>query len=459
MIEFCARQWSSYNFFLFIMATIIEMPKLSDTMSVGTVVKWHKQVGDKVSNGDVLAEIETDKATMELENFEDGFLIKIFVGEGVEVPIGSGLAAVGESGEEIDAIPSPAETPNQAETSIAEEQPPPPRPKEEEGSIIDKDSGEAAIGEASEDSVGPTDRILASPLARKIARDQQIKLSDVRGSGPRGRVTKKDVLSHKQVEAVPKEALQSDEEVRPVEVQSSGHLIDQVVPVSKMRSIIAQRLLESKSTIPHFYLQKEIDSQPLRLAREAINGRLAQRWSPNEAPLKLTLNDLILKACAESIKWIPEINTSWENDQIRYHGNVHLSFGVAVEDGLVTPVIRNAESLDLTTLSLEAKSLIGKAKSKKLKPDEMAGSTFTVTNLGMFGIDFFSGIINPPNAAILSVGASVKKPVLDSTGNLQAGERLTLGLSCDHRLVDGAVGASFLKLLGEILERPASLLV
>jgi len=442
------------------MATIIEMPKLSDTMSVGTVVKWHKQVGDKVSNGDVLAEIETDKATMELENFEDGFLIKIFVKEGVEVAIGSALAAVGEEGEDIEDIPSPIEKPNQADATMAEEEaPPPPLPEEEGGTTIDEDGGVTVLGETTEESVGSTDRILASPLARKIARDQQIELSDVRGSGPRGRVTKKDVLSHKQVEAVPKEALQSDQEIRPTEVQSSGQLMDQVVPVTKMRSIIAQRLLESKSTIPHFYLQKEIDSQPLRLAREAINERLTQRCSSDEKPLKLTLNDLILKACAESIKWVPEINTSWENDQIRYHGNVHLSFGVAVEDGLVTPVIRNAESLDLTTLSLEAKSLIGKAKSKKLTPDEMAGSTFTVTNLGMFGIDFFSGIINPPNAAILSVGASVKKPVLDSTGNLQAGERMTLGLSCDHRLVDGAVGASFLKLLGEILERPASLLV
>jgi pyruvate dehydrogenase E2 component (dihydrolipoamide acetyltransferase) len=253
--------------------------------------------------------------------------------------------------------------------------------------------------------------------------------------------------------------VQANQAVDPIEIQSVGNLLDKVVPVSKMRSIIAQRLLESKSTIPHFYLQKEIDSQPLRLAREAINQRLVQRGSSDEKPLKITLNDLILKACAESIKWVPEINTSWENDQIRFHGNVHLAFGVAVEDGLVTPVIKNAESLDLTTLSLEAKSMIGKAKSKKLTPSEMTGSTFTVTNLGMFGIDFFSGIINPPNAAILSVGASVKKPVLDSSGNLQAGERMTLGLSCDHRLVDGAVGASFLKLLGEILERPASLLV
>jgi pyruvate dehydrogenase E2 component (dihydrolipoamide acetyltransferase) len=447
------------------MSTIIEMPKLSDTMSVGTVVKWHKQVGDKVSNGDILAEIETDKATMELENFDDGVLLKIFVQEGIEVSIGSSLAVVGEEGEVVEDLPAPVEESDpieekQKDKGIAEEPPPESLiPALEEDSQTPPPLPEVKEEKVIETSVGTIDRVLASPLAKKIAQDLKIELSQISGSGPSGRITKKDVLSYKQVDTVTEKPLPADQVVNPIVVQSKGELLDQVVPVSKMRSIIAQRLLESKSTIPHFYLQKEIDSQPLRLAREAINQRLAQRGSPHDKPLKITLNDFILKACAESIKWVPEINTSWENDQIRYHGNVHLAFGVAVEDGLVTPVIKNAESLDLTTLSLEAKSMIGKAKSKKLTPSEMTGSTFTVTNLGMFGIDFFSGIINPPNAAILSVGASIKKPVLDSSGNLQAGERMTLGLSCDHRLVDGAVGASFLKSLGEILERPASLLV
>jgi pyruvate dehydrogenase E2 component (dihydrolipoamide acetyltransferase) len=447
------------------MSTIIEMPKLSDTMSVGTVVKWHKQVGDKVSNGDILAEIETDKATMELENFEDGYLLKIFVQEGIEVSIGSGLAVVGEEGEEVEDLLTPAEEGDKTEEkqkdkAIAVEVPPADlTPTPEKVSQLPPPLPEVKEEKIIEESIGSLDRIFASPLAKKVARDLKIELSEISGSGPSGRITKKDVLSYQPVDTVTEKPVQANQVVDPIEIQSDGDLQDKVVPVSKMRSIIAQRLLESKSTIPHFYLQKEIDSQPLRLAREAINQRLVQRVSSDEKPLKITLNDLILKACAESIKWVPEINTSWENDQIRFHGNVHLAFGVAVEDGLVTPVIKNAESLDLTTLSLEAKSMIGKAKSKKLTPSEMTGSTFTVTNLGMFGIDFFSGIINPPNAAILSVGASVKKPVLDSSGNLQAGERMTLGLSCDHRLVDGAVGASFLKLLGEILERPASLLV
>ena len=441
------------------MATIIEMPKLSDTMSVGTVVKWHKKTGDKISNGDVLAEIETDKATMELESFDDGILLKIFVGEGKEVPIGSPLAAVGEEGESVEE-PSSTEPANQTvESDDAEED------DELEAEDTPTENESLVTGEKNltgSDEAVSSERILASPLAKKIAREEKIDLSKVTGTGPSGRITKKDVSAFRESGVVP-DALGPDltEEPAPGSTTaiSSGYLKDHSIPVSKMRAVIARRLLHSKNTIPHFYLQKEIDSLPLRLAREAINERLADRCASNEKLLKLTLNDLILKACAETIKWAPEINTSWEENQIRFHGNVHLAFGVAVDDGLVTPVIRNAESLDLTTLSLEAKSLISKARGKQLTPNEMSGSTFTVTNLGMFGIDFFSGIINPPNAAILSIGASVKKPVLDSSGNLQAGETMTLGLSCDHRLVDGTVGARFLKLLGETLERPASLLV
>ena len=455
------------------MATIIEMPKLSDTMSVGTVVKWHKKKGDTISNGDVLAEIETDKATMELECFDDGTLLKIFVGEGEEVPIGSPLAAVGEDGETVEDLPSATTGEDVDEGVTTPSEPESDKEVKADDSQPDDESGGAPAttgtvhgdegGEASAKPIS-SERIIASPLAKKIALEEKVDLSEVTGTGPSGRITKKDVLSFVQAPAEKVAvAPSSDSQTKVVstrmEGDSLGNLKAQSVPVSKMRSIIASRLLESKSTIPHFYLQKEIDSQPLRLAREAMNERLANRCSPDEQPLKLTLNDIILKACAETIKWIPEINTSWEEKEIRFHGNVHLSFGVAVDDGLVTPVIRNAESLDLITLSLEAKSLIEKARGKKLSPDEMSGSTFTVTNLGMFGIDFFSGIINPPNAAILSIGASVKKPVLDSSGNLRAGETMTLGLSCDHRLVDGAVGARFLKLLGETLERPASLLV
>ena len=431
------------------------MPKLSDTMSVGTLVKWHKKAGDLVKNGDILAEVETDKATMELENFDEGTLLEIFVGEGDEVPIGSPLAAVGEPGEEVSAPAKPTDKPvveKEISTQIEEITPSDPaaekqpaEPKSEVSLPVGADSG----------------RILISPLAKKMAGGLNLNLNDIKGTGPNGRIIKEDILSHSPEPSTEKEVSVSEnipatqtKKARPPYPTSQE---DRLIPVSKMRSIIAQRLLESKNTIPHFYLQKEINATPLKEARIALNIKLANR-NPN-SPTKLTLNDVILKACAETISLVPEINSSWEGKEIKLHGGIHLAFGVAVEDGLLTPVVRNADQLGLEDLSTEAKSLITKSRTKKLSPDEMTGSTFTVTNLGMFGIDFFSGIINPPNAAILSVGAIVKKPIVDSLGNIKAGETMMLGLSCDHRLVDGAIGAQFLKLLAETLENPASMLV
>ncbi len=445
------------------MASIIEMPKLSDTMSVGTVVKWHKKKGDNVVNGDVLAEIETDKATMELENFDDGVLLEIYVQEGSEAPIGSPLAAVGEADEDIPVVSS--NTPPESDLEIT---------SVEGTADIDEEtklsSTEAIQEKVTQESIStPTPesissqsvaRILASPLAKKIAKDQNIDLAFVTGTGPNGRIIKKDVQGFDSTALSPNPFIKNDQDVVLSGVSSmNGNLVEKIVPLSKMRSVIASRLLQSKTTIPHFYLQKEINSQPLRLAREVMNEKLKAR-SESDSPLRLTINDLILKACAETIKWIPEINTSWEeNNGIHFHGSVNLAFGVAVEDGLVTPVIRNAESLPLTEISLHAKSLIGKARDKKLTPEEMSGSTFTVTNLGMFGIDFFSGIINPPNAAILSVGACIQKPIVNPAGGIISGETMMLGLSCDHRLVDGAVGARFLKMLAENLECPSSMLI
>ena len=443
------------------MATIIEMPKLSDTMSVGTLVKWHKKAGDSVQNGDILAEVETDKATMELENFDDGTLLQIFVGEGDEVPIGSPLAAVGEPGEEVTVpeLPTPATTeneviPEEKDESIKNEKP-----------VSDLEENQRKTVEfndpAPESGALNSGRLLISPLAKKMATESGININEIKGSGPNGRIVKKDILSHsgKATLAKPVENIEKSSPFagKTTQVKLGSSLKESVIPVSKMRSIIATRLLESKNTIPHFYLQKEINATPLTEARAALNAKLSSRNQDNTT--KLTLNDIILKACAETISLVPEINSSWGEKEIILHGGIHLAFGVAVEDGLLTPVVRDANQLGLEQLSLEAKSLIAKARSKKLSPDEMSGSTFTVTNLGMFGIDFFSGIINPPNAAILSVGAIVKKPVIGVSGDLQAGETMMLGLSCDHRLVDGAVGAQFLKLLGQTLENPASMLV
>ena len=375
------------------MSIVIEMPKLSDTMSVGTVVKWYKSVGESVVNGDILAEIETDKATMELENFDDGVLLKLLAVEGDEVEIGKPLAVIGEPGEDVShfdtegeksADPTPEKsTPIPADDSI-----------ESQAKITAvKPSEEIKVG--SENS----GRMIASPLAKKIAKEKNIDLSTIHGSGPNGRIVKKDLIPVPDSDSN-KPALVTNSVASRTPVAHAG---DKSVPVSKMRSVIARRLLESKTTIPHFYLQREINSEPVRVARESINDALSQDSS---ALNKVSMNDVILLACAKTILRFPEINSSWSEREITFHGNVHLAFGVAVEDGLVTPVIRHAERLDLRSISEIAKTLIVKSRNKKLTPDEMSGSTFTVTNLGMYGIDFFSGIINPPNAVILSVGGS-----------------------------------------------------
>ena len=409
-------------------------------MTVGTVVKWHKQAGDRVSNGDILAEIETDKATMELENFDDGTLLKIFVEEGEEADIGSALAVVGEEGEVIPEIPTGNDNKDQSDGSEAES---------------DEEHIEPILPEQKTEPNLQENRIRVSLLAKKIALKNNIDLSQIVGSGPQGRIIKADVENFLSPNTTP------DSQSVAKNTPSSTNLRKlqgKKVPLTNIRSIIATRLLESKTSIPHFYLQREINALPLRLAREAINNKLANHAKDNNGA-RVSLNDIILKACSESIFAVPEINTSWGEKEIIFHEDINLSFGVAVEDGLLTPVIREAQNLDLLGISVHAKSLIEKARSKKLKPDEMSGSTFTVTNLGMFGIDFFSGIINPPNAAILSIGASIKKPVVAQDGSIQPGETMTIGLSCDHRLIDGAVGAQFLSVLAANLENPALMLV
>ena len=443
------------------MAQLIEMPKLSDTMTVGTVVKWHKNKGDPVSNGDILAEIETDKATMELENFEDGILLEIFVEAGLEAAIGSPLAVVGEAGEDISSlIPKDDPEPVASEESSDEKETPTGVSKPSFEEEIAHEEVDHQLQVASADPINSnsgSSRVVASPLAKKIALEKNIDLSNIAGSGPHGRIIKKDLDKENL-----KDVISSKPNLEPIKHShiSTGILEQKRIPVSKMRSVIASRLLESKTTIPHFYLQKEINAQPLRLAREAINNKLVERSSGEgqQAP-RISINDLVLKACAETIKWHPSINTSWEDKNIQFHGSVNLAFGVAIEDGLLTPVVNQAEKLSLIELSAQAKTLINKARARKLLPDEMLGSTFTVTNLGMFGIDFFSGIINPPNAAILSVGSSSQKPVAGTSNNIVMGETMMLGLSCDHRLVDGAIAAKFLQSLSENLENPSSMLV
>ncbi|MDE0819878.1 MAG: dihydrolipoamide acetyltransferase family protein [Opitutales bacterium] len=418
------------------MANIIEMPKLSDTMTSGTVVSWLKKEGDVVESGDILAEIETDKATQELECFDEGTILKIYIQAGGKAPCGQPLCAVGEKGEEAPKVETTTATPDgeKAKPAPAENQ----KPKEEKVSPPKPEPKASKAPSATSSG----QRTFASPLARKIAEDKGIPLEAIKGSGPSGRIVQADVIAAAQagVKGIPAAAVPLEEKL---------------TPVSTIREVIARRLLESKTQVPHFYLEKEVNAAPLLKTRVALNEKLKKLGQS----IKLTVNDYILKASAEALRTVPAMNTSWEGENIRQHGAVHLSFGVALEDGLVTPVIRDAEKKDLVTISREARELIDKARAKKLTPEEMSGSTFTVTNLGMYGVNRFYGIINPPNAGILSVGGTFKKPIVDENDNIVIGHRMSIGISGDHRVVDGAVGALFLQALAENLENPAIMLV
>lgn len=426
------------------MATIIDMPKLSDTMTVGTLVNWLKKEGDPVRSGDMLAEVETDKATMELENFEDGILLKQYVKVGEQVPIGAPIAAIGKKGETIPDSPSSVSEKKVSGTKPAAEA------IEKSGALLETEPQvptEPHTPHPSTSSSSEQKRIKASPLARKIASSSGVSLQGLQGTGPGGRIVKADVLAAAKAPSAPS-------------FTSLGQAIakEESIPVSNMRRAIARHLVESKTQIPHFYLDIEIDAGPLMELRSALNKNLGE-LPAEKGGLKLTVNDFILKATTEALRRVPQVNTSWEGDSIRQHGAINLAFGVAIDEGLVTPVIRDAHLKSLRQISAEVKELVEKAKKKKLSPNEMKGHTFTVTNLGMFGINNFYGIINPPNAGILSVGATVKKPVVDSHGNIVIGHRMNIGFSGDHRVIDGVTGATFLSALKEILETPALMFI
>lgn len=435
------------------MATLIEMPKLSDTMTVGTLVNWLKKEGDPVTNGDMIAEVETDKATMEVECFEEGILIKQYCKQGDEVLVGGAIAAIGEAGEAapaIDATPSESITPETPEPVV--EASAPNEPVVEATAPTPSESMETS-------SSTKDDRVKASPLARKIAESKGINLSQIKGSGPNGRIVKADLEAIKEAVSNSVQATDSKapESTSPV-IESVPTLEALDLPVSNMRKSIASALVASKTQAPHFYLQIEVDGAPLANLRKELNQRLAE-LPKEQGGIKFSVNDLTLKASAEAIKRVPAINRSWEGNSIKQHPNVDLAFGVAIDDGLVTPVIRSAENKSLRQVSSEAKSLIKKAREKKLAPNEMSGSTFTVTNLGMFGISDFYGIINPGNAAILSIGATIKRPVVNDKDEVVIGQTMKIGLSGDHRVIDGAVGAQYLLALKEILETPSLMLV
>ena len=430
------------------MANIIEMPKLSDTMTVGTLVKWLKKEGDSVKSGDMLAEVETDKATMELECFFDGTLLKIFSPAGSQVAIGAPLCAVGKPGEVVEA---PAGQPAaQAAAPASKEEPQAPAPAPVVTAPTHAPAPVAAS--VSEQSRAVGERIKISPLAKKLADEKGVDPSTVTGSGPGGRIVRADIEA---AAKNPKPAAKSGGGATFTggAIGAKGPVqIERAVPVSTMRGVIAKRLLESKTTIPHFYLEIEVDAEPLLALREQLNKGLA------DAGVKLSVNDFILKASAEALRKVPDVNASWHGTEIRYHAAANVSFAVALPDGLITPVVFNAHEKSVFQISTEAKSLGKKAKDKKLQPAEFTGGTFCVSNLGMMGIPKFLPIINPPNAAILGVGTTVTKPVVKN-GQIVVGQTLTLTLSADHRVVDGAVGAQFLGALKSVLETPALLLV
>ena len=439
------------------MAVIIEMPKLSDTMTAGTVIAWLKKEGEAVEPGDILAEIETDKATMELESFEEGVLLARYVEEGREVAISAPICAIGQAGEEAPAVPhsgEPAERPAKPEAAAQRDNAPP-------DVAVAPPAEAAAVAAATPPTSGAVaGRIKASPLARKIAADHEIDLQGILGSGPGGRIVKVDVMA---AVAKTREPAKAQASTGPAGLAAETASLDLIapeasLPVSNMRGVIARRLLESKSTIPHIYLEIEVEMGPLLDMRASVNANLTQ-LEEAQGGIRLTVNDLILKASAQALRRVPAVNRSWEGTAIRQFGGVHLAFAVAIDDGLVTPVIFNAHSKSIRQISTEAGALAAKAKNRKLKPEEMSGSTFTVSNLGMMGVTRFFGIINPPNAALLSVGATVKRPVVDGEENIVVGRRMTLGLSADHRVIDGAVGARFLSALKEIIETPALILV
>lgn len=419
---------------------VVTMPRLSDTMTDGTVATWLKKIGDKVSEGDILAEIETDKATMEFESFNAGTLLFIGVQEGQTVPVDSLLAIIGPEGTDISGI---AENYKKGGSTAAPASAP-----------VKKEEAPAANAPKQAETATPTadgQRIFVSPLARKIADEKGINLAQVKGSGENGRIVKNDVenFTSQSAPASTQPAAPSQESASTVKpFVPAGEMFSEEIKNSQMRKIIAKRLAESIFTAPHFYLTIEV----------AMDEAMKSRGVINTIPdTKVSFNDMVIKACAMALKKHPKVNSQWKEDAIIINHHVNIGVAVAVEDGLVVPVLRFADQMSLSQIGGNVKDLAGKARNKKLQPTEMEGSTFTVSNLGMFGITEFTSIINQPNSAILSVGAIVEKPVVKD-GQIVIGNTMMLSLGCDHRTVDGATGAQFLQTLKQFIENPVTML-
>ena len=445
------------------MAEVVKMPKMSDTMTDGVLAKWHKKVGDQVKTGDLVAEIETDKATMDFESFQEGVLLYIGPKEGESVPVDGIIAILGKSGEDFNLLlngSAPVAEPVAASSSIPEPiatstpvaapvaasafvaSSTPVAAPVAASAIVASPAPVAVSVSSSAPVVSATDRIKASPLARKLAEEKGIDLAFVNGSTENGRIVKKDIESY-----LPPIVASAISTPAASIVAPAGSYED--VPVSQMRKVIAKRLSESLFTAPHFYLTMSIRMDKAMELRKQLN---------EVATVKISFNDMVLKAVAIAIKSNPKVNSSWLGDKIRYNHAVNIGVAVAVEEGLLVPVVRNADSKSLSQISTEVKEFAQKAKDKKLQPSDWEGSTFTISNLGMYGIDEFTAIINTPDACILAIGGIQAVPVVDS-GQVVPGNIMKLTLSCDHRVVDGAIGSAFLQTMKELLETPFKILI
>ncbi len=411
------------------MAKIIGLPKLSPTMEEGTLVAWTKKEGDAVDVDDLLAEVETDKATMEFRSFDRGVLLKILVPEGETLEPDAPVAIIGKAGEDISDLLAQVESEAAAEPATVAEP-------------VTVTEPVTAAEPAPESAPVPASggRILSSPLVRRLARERRIDLRSVQGSGPHGRVVKRDIDSH-DVGGAGAVAAVSGERLPP-----------RVEKASSIRRTIARRLTESKQTVPHYYLTIDVDIAPLADAREAMNAEL------ETAGRKVSLNDLIIKAAAVALRRVPEVNASWMGKEIHYHQVVDISVAVAIDEGLMTPVVRDADRKGVAQIADEVRELAGRARDKKLQPEEMTNGTFSISNLGMFGIEEFTAVINPPEGAILAVGTIRNEPVVEN-GEIVPGRRMRFTMSCDHRIIDGATGARFMAAFKRIVEEPLTMLI
>ena len=434
------------------MALIITMPRLSDTMTEGVVAKWHAKVGDQITEGMLLAEIETDKATMDFEAFpgQEGVLLYVGVQEGQTAPVDAILAILGAAGEDVSALVAGGATAPKADaspTEVAAPEParasvPEPAPISHTASLPSQPAA-APAASGSLNATAPGDaRLKASPLARSLASEHGLSIASIQGTGDGGRITKSDVERSLNSASVEPNTVSA----APVSYPSSGY-VD--TPVSQMRKTIAKRLAESKFTAPHFYLTIAVDMSAATAARAEIN---------KDGDVKISYNDLVVKSVAKALKKHPAVNSAWMGDSVRTNFDVHVGIAVAVEDGLLVPVVRHADAKGLAEISAEVRGFAMKAKEKKLQPSDWSGNTFTISNLGMFGIEEFTAIINPPDAAILAVGGVQDVPVVKN-GQVQAGQVMKMTLSCDHRVIDGVTGAAFLNTVKGYLERPLSLIL